>query len=40
MLYLAYYWIKDTNIMTQIVFDPYKKGVFSMKKQEKPADYF
>ncbi len=38
--YLAYYWITDTNIMVQIVFDPFKKGFFSVGKQEKPSDYF
>ena len=26
--------------MTEITFDPFKKGLFSFGKQEKPSDYF
>ena len=35
----AYYWIKSANIIIELTFDPFKKGVFSFGKQEKPADY-
>ena len=30
----------DTNIMLEIVFDPAKKGFFSVGKQARPSDYF
>ena len=32
-IYLAYYWIRNANIMIEVSFDPYKKGVFSFGKQ-------
>jgi hypothetical protein len=40
LCYLAYYWVTGTNILLEITFDPFKKGVFSIGKQEKPSDYF
>lgn len=36
---LAYYWITNTNFMMELVFDRYKKGFFSIGKQEKPSDF-
>lgn len=40
MDYSAYYWMEKTNLVLEIVFDPNKKGFFSIGKQEKPSDYF
>lgn len=32
--------MEKTNLVLEIVFDPNKKGFFSIGKQEKPSDYF
>ena len=36
----AYYWIEKANLVLELVFNPTKKGFFSMGKQEQPVDYF
>jgi hypothetical protein len=38
--YVAYCWSEPSNYFTEIVFNPTKKGFFSMKKQEQPEDYY
>ena len=36
----AYYWIEKLNVVLEIVFDPYKKGFFSVGKALEPSDYY
>jgi hypothetical protein len=36
----AYYWIKSEGLFLELVFNPTKKGFFSVGKQSQPIDYF
>ena len=36
---VGYYWVPSANIVLELAYDPFKKGMFSFGKQEKPADY-
>ena len=36
----AYYWIEKENILIEVVWNPAKKGFFSVGKQDQPQDYF
>ena len=39
-LILAYYWVQKTNYFVELIYNPNKKGLFSIGKQENPSDYF
>lgn len=36
----AYYWVASSNLVLELTFDPYRKGFFSVGKQQQPCDYF
>jgi hypothetical protein len=36
----AYYWVASANIVLELTFDAYRKGFFSVGKQQQPCDYF